>query len=461
MSRPADYTAPLSLAPAVDFYKALRQQTAGLIARYRSLTPRSASLAERAQTVMPGGGTRVAIARRPYAPFVVKGEGAVLLDADDRRIVDFWFNATALALGHCDARVVAAVAAQLQRGASFFAPTDADVLLAEEIRARLPSCEQVVFTNSGTEAVMTALRIARAATGRDLLAKFEGSYHGSYDDVMWSVAPRNGSGGDAERPRPVAASAGLSPTPARTLVLPYNDAAATEALLTEHGTAVAAVIVEPVANRMGLVVPRSEFLRALRETCTRLGIVLIFDEVLAFRVGYGGAQGWLGITPDLTTLGKIIGGGFPVGAVGGRRDLMAVASSEPRGPVPHYGTFSANPVTMVAGRATLEALTPDALGAMNAAGERLRRELRRICSGLPLQVTGTASLFKITATPHPIADYRDASGADLAWQEAASLALLVEGFWLTPQLHGCLATATRDEHIDAFLDAFARVVGRG
>jgi glutamate-1-semialdehyde 2,1-aminomutase len=446
---------------ALEFYETLKARTGALMARYQALTPQSARLAQRARTVMPGGGTRVAVARRPYAPFVVKGEGAILLDADDRRLVDFWFNATSLAVGHCDARVVAAVAAQLQRGASFFAPTEADVLLAEELRARLPSCEQVLFTNSGTEAVMTALRIARAATGRDLVAKFEGSYHGSYDDVMWSVAPRDGSRGEAERPQPVAASAGLSPTAGRTLVLPYNDEKATEALLVEHGRAVAAVIVEPVANRMGLVVPRPEFLRGLRDTCNRRGIVLIFDEVLSFRVGHGGAQGWLGVTPDLTTLGKIIGGGFPVGAVGGRATLLQVASAEPRGPVPHYGTFSANPVTMVAGRATLEALTPEALAAMNAAGERLRRELRRICTGLPLQVTGTASLFKVTATPHPITGYRDASSADLAWQETAALALLIEGFLLTPQLHGCLATATRDEHVDAFLDAFARVVGRG
>jgi glutamate-1-semialdehyde 2,1-aminomutase len=403
----------------------------------------------------------VAFARRPYSPFIVRGEGPFVFDADDRRLLDFWFNATALPLGHCDQRVVAAVTGQLQRGTSFFAPTDSDVILAEEIRSRLPSCEQIVFTNSGTEAVLTALRIARAATGRDVVGKFEGSYHGFYDDVMWSVAPRDGKGGEPERPSPVASSAGLPATAGRTLVLPYNDLAATEALLAEHASALAAVIVEPVANRMGLIVPRPGFLQGLREACTRHGIVLILDEVLAFRVGYGGAQGCERVTPDLTTLGKIIGGGFPVGAVGGRASLMAMASSDPRGPVPQYGTFSANPVTMVAGKATLDSLTPAVLEDMNAAGERLRRELRRVCSGLPLQVTGTASLFKITATPSPIANYRDARTADLEWQESASLALLLDGFLLTPQLHGCLATTTRDEHVDAFIAAFARVVGRG
>ena len=442
------------------FYASLKERAPEVVARYRALTPVSARLAEQARAVMPGGTTRHAVARRPYAPFVVRGEGARLVDADGRRLVDFWFNATALPLGHCDPGVMAAVREQLPFGTSFFAPTARDITLAEEICARLPSAEQVVFTNSGSEAVMMALRIARAATGRPLVGKFEGSYHGSYDDVLWSVSATTGAG-QRKRPTAVAASAGLVTAEGRTLVLPYNDLAATERLLRENADHLAVVIVEPVASRMGMVVAKPAFLRGLRESCDRLGIVLVFDEILSFRVGYRGAQGLVGVTPDLTTLGKIIGGGFPVGAVAGRASFMTVASIDADVKVPQYGTFSANPVTMAAGQATLAALTPDTCAVLGRKGKRLRKELRRICRGLPLQISGLGSLFKISATPHKITDSRTARTVDVDWQETASLALLNEGFLLTQQLHGCLATATRDDEMDGFLAAFSRVVGEG
>jgi glutamate-1-semialdehyde 2,1-aminomutase len=278
---------------------------------------------------------------------------------------------------------------------------------------------------------------------------------------MWSVAPGPGQGGPPERPEPTPSSAGLPGADGRAVVLPYNDLAATEAILASVGRSLAALIVEPVANRIGLVVPERRFMLGLRDMCTRMGIALVFDEVLAFRLAHGGAQEWLDIRPDLTTFGKIIGGGLPVGAVGGRATLMSVADAEPRGPVPHYGTFSANPVTMVAGSATLAALTPPVFAALNTAGERLRAALRRVCEGLPLQVTGAGSLFKITASPEPVTNYRSARRADLAWQELASLGLLNQGFLLTTQLHGCLSTATTSEQQDAFVDAFARVAGHG
>jgi glutamate-1-semialdehyde 2,1-aminomutase len=451
MSAAARWTSPS------DYYAGLKSRAREVIGRYRKLTPASARLAEEAARVQPGGSTRDAVFRAPYPCFVVKGEGSLLTDVDGRAVLDFALNATSLPLGHCHPAVMAAARAQLDYGTAFMAPTPLDVDFARLLCERLPAAERLRFTNSGTEAVMLALQFARGFTGRPLVAKFEGSYHGTYDDVSWSV----GGGGDPgppERPEPVPAAIGLPPGSGRALVLPFNDIVSTERLVAENADRLAAILVEPVPHRMGLVLPAPAFIEGLRALCDLYGILLVFDEVISFRLGYQGMQGVLGVGPDLTTLGKIIGGGFPVGAVAGRREVMAV--SEPQRPsrVPHYGTFSANPVTMAAGKATLEALTPEVFAELNAAGDRLRAELARICAGLPLQITGVGSLFKINATPLPIRNHRDSLRVDNQWQEIASLALLNEGFLLTTKLHGCLATSTTREHIDSLLAAVERLV---
>src|SRR5690606_12514074 len=319
-----------------------------------------------------------------------------------RRITDFWFNATALPLGYGHPKVLQAVRAQLPRGTAFFAPGEQEVELAKELLRRLPAAERVRFTNSGSEAVMLALRLARGATGRALVAKFEGSYHGTYDDVSWSVGPPPSKFGDAAHPNPVPESAGLPSGLGRVLVLPYNDLDSATTLIDRHAREIAALIVEPIANRMGFVLPRRAFLQGLRALCDTHGIVMIFDEVIAFRVGYHGAQGVLGIDPDLTTLGKVIGGGFPVGAVAGKSDILM--HSDPARPerVTHAGTFNGNPVTMVAGLETLRQLTPDVFARMNAQGQRIRDRLTQIVRGLPLQISGSGSLFKISATDREI-----------------------------------------------------------
>ena len=443
-----------------DFYAPLKARGPEIEARYRGLTPASAELHDRAERLLPGGYTRDSIIRKPYAPYIARGEGATLVDRDGRRITDMWFNATSLPLGHADGRVVAAVNAQLKLGSSYFAPSESEIDMAGVICERLPSAERVRFANSGSEAVMFALRFARAFTGRDVVVKFEGSYHGSYDDVYWSISPPPDRFGAPDQPTAVPDSAGLTGSAGRVLVLPYNDTDALERAVRRHGGEIAAILVEPLANRMGLIAPKPGFLERMRELCDARGMVLIFDEVIAFRLGFNGAQGLLGVRPDLTTLGKIIGGGFPVGAVAGRADILAL--SEPRRPgrVTHAGTFNANPITMAAGKATMDALTEDVLAALNAGGERIRSSLGELCRGLPLQITGAGSLFKISATPHEITDYRTAATADREWQEIASLALLNEGFLLPPSLHGCLATATTDDHVERFLAAFASLLGR-
>jgi len=446
-------TATTPLQPLTnDFYAALRQRNAEVERRYRALTPKSADLFEQAKTILPGGFTRDAVLRKPYSPFVERGEGPYLFDADDRRLSDFWFNATSLALGHCHPAVTAAVREQLGKGTAFFAAGRGEIELGHEIARRLPSAERIRFTNSGSEAVMLALRIARAFTGRDVIAKFEGSYHGSYDDVSWSVGPAAAKLGPASRPNAVEESAGLPSGLGRTLVLPFNDIDATTALVEEHAKRIAAIIVEPMANRMGLLLPRKEFVLGLRQLCDKHGIVLIFDEVIAFRVGFHGAQGVLGVRPDLTTLGKIIGGGFPVGAVAGKADILMVSEPFKSGRVTHAGTFNANPVTMAAGLATLRQLTPEVFDRMNAMGERVRSELRGLCQGLPLVVTGAGSLFKISATGQPINNYRDSVTVDREWEEVASLSLLSDGFLMTTQLQGCISAVTTEEQTQGLVD---------
>ena len=445
---------------AEDFYAPLKARAPEIEARYRSLTPASAELHDRAARVMPGGYSRDSIVRKPYAPYIATAEGASLVDRDGRDITDMWFNATSLALGHADARVVAAVSAQLRRGSAHFAPTEGELALAGLICDRLPSAERVRFANSGSEAVMFAVRFARAFTGRDVIVKFEGSYHGSYDDVFWSISPPRDRFGAPDKPTAVPDSAGLTGSGGRVLVLPYGNADAVEQAVRRQGDEIAAILVEPLANHIGLIAPKPGFLQRARELCDARGMVLIFDEVIAFRLGFNGAQGLFGVTPDLTTLGKVIGGGFPVGAVAGRADILALSEPGRPGRVAHAGTFNGNPITTVAGKATMDALTPGAFEALNARGERVRAGLRELCRGLPVRITGAGSLFKISATPHQITDYRSAATADRAWQETASLALLNEGFLLTPSLHGCVSTATTDGHVDGFVAAFAGLLGR-
>jgi glutamate-1-semialdehyde 2,1-aminomutase len=440
------------------FYERLKSRRPAIETRYRELTPASARLACEARAVLPDGSTRDTVMRRPHALFVASGAGSTVVDADGRVLTDFWFNATTLPLGHADPRVVAAAQAATARGVCFYAPTGLEADLAAEILSRLPGADHIRFANSGTEAVMLAVRIARAFTGRPLVAKFEGSYHGSYDDMAWSVGPAGDAMGSADAPRPVPATAGLVEAGGRVVVLPYNDLEATSRLLDRVGSNVAALLVEPIANRMGLVSPRPGFLAGLRDLCDRHGILLVFDEIISFRLGYHGAQGIAGVSPHLTTLGKLIGGGFPVGAVAGRADIMSVTESTRPGRVTHAGTFTANPVTMAAGKATLDALTPDVFARLAAAGGDLRSALATALDGLPVQVTGAGSLFKLCATPNPIVDHRSSLCADAEWEEVLSLALLVNGFFLTTRLHGCLSTATSVEDVRRFVQTVADLV---
>lgn len=380
--------------------------------------PASRALFERALRVMPGGNSRTTVWTEPHPVYLASGSGARVRDVDGNALLDCINNFTSLIHGHAHPATMAAVAAQLPLGTAFGAPTAAEIDLAELLCARLPAVDQLRFANSGTEAVMMAIKAARAFTGRPKIVKIEGAYHGAYDfaEVSLDVAP-----GSAGGPRPASVPYAKG-TPQGVLddviVAPFNDAAAMRAILSAQGGSVAAVLIDPMPNRAGLIPADPDFLDAIFEGARAADALVIFDEVISLRLGHGGAQGLWGCAPDLTALGKIIGGGFPVGAVGGRADVMAVF--DPRGEkpaLPHGGTFSANPVTMRAGLATMEALTPAGFAHLSALGDLVREGADAAFArlGLPGRCVGRGSLLKLHFSDRPIRDFRsvrpDAAGA--------------------------------------------------
>ncbi len=430
---------------------------------YLERNRRSAELYARAQRVLPGGNSRTTVFFSPYPFYAVRGEGCRVWDADGNVRVDFLNNYTALILGHAHPKVVAAMAEAAARGASFAAPTEYEIRLAEELCRRVKSVEQVRFTNSGTEATMLAVRAARAYTGRPKIAKFEGGYHGSHDYAAVSVGPDPDRAGPADEPQPVPDGPGIPESVLGTVVvLPYNNLEAVSRILEREGKEVAAVIVEPLMGAGGAIPATAEFLRGLRELTRRLGIVLIFDEVIAFRLAYGGAQEYFGVEADLTTFGKIIGGGLPVGALGGRADIMGLF--DPRRPdrIGHGGTFNANPVTMAAGLATLAELTPAAYEHLNRLGELARRRLRQAFERLelPAQVTGAGSVFAVHFAAEPVTDYRSARrGSNPELLRRLHLGLLNEGVVIAPRGMGCISTPMTEAEVEFLGQAVEKALG--
>src|SRR5919109_24009 len=359
------------------------------LAEYQRQNPASLGRFEEAKAAIPGGNTRLTAYFAPYPFYAVKGDGCRIYDLDGNVRLDFYNNATSLIFGHAYPPVVAAIGDQAGKGTAFALPTEPEVELAQLLTARIASVQQIRFTNSGTEGVLFAVRAARVFTGRDKIAKFEGGYHGTADHVSISVTPDLALTGDARQPTPVPASAGITPnTVDDVIILPFNDLEGTTAILTAHQDELAAVLVEPLLGSCGYVPAHPEFLQGLRDLTRRLGILLIFDEVQTFRLSTGGIQALLGIMPDLTVLGKIIGGGLPVGGVGGRSDVMAAFDATTGAPkIPHAGTFNGNPVTMRAGLATLQDLGPAAYDHLNQKGSDFRLRLQTLCEryGVPVQ----------------------------------------------------------------------------
>jgi glutamate-1-semialdehyde 2,1-aminomutase len=426
------------------------------LAEYQRQNPTSLSRFEEAKAVIAGGNTRLTAFFAPYPFYAVKGEGSRIYDLDGNLRLDFYNNATSLIFGHAYPPVVTAISDQASKGTAFAIPTEPEVELARLLTARLPSVERVRFTNSGTEGVLFAIRAARAFTAREKIAKFEGGYHGTADHVSISVTPDLALTGDTHRPTPVPASAGIThSTVDDILILPFNDLEGTTALLTAHKDTVAAVLVEPILGSCGYVPAQAEFLQGLRDLTQRLSILLIFDEVQTFRLSSGGAQALLNVMPDLTVLGKIIGGGLPVGGVGGRSDIMAAFDASTGTPrIPHAGTFNGNPVTMRAGLATLQDLDPTTYDHLNHRGSDFRLRLQTLCDryNVPVQVTGAGSLFGIHWSAEPVIDYRSSARANKSLSYKFFLHALNNGVFFTTRGGGCLSIPMTDTEMGAFLD---------
>jgi glutamate-1-semialdehyde 2,1-aminomutase len=414
----------------------------------------SAAAFEQACRVIPGGVNSPArafggVGGKPV--FMARGEGPHLIDVDGNRYLDYIGSWGPLILGHCHPRVVEAVTSAMSRGATFGAPTQAETDLAELISQLVPSMEMVRMVSSGTEAAMSVIRLARGFTGRDVIVKFAGCYHGHVDSLLVAA-------GSSATTLGVPSSPGVPKgCTADTLVLKYNDVAGLRDAFAAKGDKIAGVILEPVVGNMGLVVPSDEFLGELRRLTQHHGALLIYDEVMTgFRLALGGAQQLLRQTPDLTILGKIVGGGLPVGAFGGRRDIMSKVM--PAGPVFQAGTLSGNPLAMAAGLATLQELRDrPPYGYLEALGQTLERELPKLCAAkkIPHQFARVGSMWTLFFTSTPVVDYDTAKTSDTARFAKFFWAMLHRGIYLPcSQFEAAfLSVAMTNEHIDQTLAA--------
>ena len=422
---------------------------------------RSEELFERARRVIPGGvdsPVRAFGAVGGTPVFFERGEGAELVDVDGARYVDFVQSWGANLFGHARPEIVAAAAVAVGRGTSFGAPTEGEVRLAELITRAMPSLEMVRIVSSGTEAAMSAVRLARGFTGRERILKFEGCYHGHSDSLLAKGA------GSGVATFGIPGSPGVTEGSARdTITAAYNDAGAVNAVFAEQGEHIAAVIVEPVAANMGVVPPDPAFLDELRRACDRSGALLIFDEVVTgFRMAFGGAQAVYGVRPDLTVLGKVMGGGFPCAAFGGRGDVMERLA--PTGPVYQAGTLSGNPVAVAAGIAALElAAERDPYPELTATAETMQKELDAIFAeaGLAATINRAASMFSVFFSQEPVRDYAGAARADHRRYAAFFHAMLDQGIYLPPSGYELwtLSTAHGRREVDRTLAA-ARAAAR-
>lgn len=418
---------------------------------------KSKAIYEEAVNLMPGGVNSPVRAFKAVnqAPIVMDhGKGAIITDVDGNDYIDYVLSWGPLILGHAEPNVIQAIQDVAAQGTSFGASTAVENDLAKEVIKRVPSVDMVRMVNSGTEATLSAIRLARGFTGRDKIVKFEGSYHGHSDSLLIKA----GSG---------VATLGLPDSPGvpmgiaqNTLTVPYNDLESVKLVFEHYGEDIAAVIVEPVAGNMGCVPPLPGFLEGLRDMTTKAGSLLIFDEVMTgFRVGFNSAQGYYGVTPDLTCLGKVIGGGLPVGAFGGRRYIMEQIA--PAGPVYQAGTLSGNPLAMTAGLETINRLTPESYVYFEQLGDRLEQGFREAAEtyNIPHTVNRAGSMIGYFLTNEQVINFETAKTADLALFAEYYGLMAQEGIFLPPsQFEGVfMSTAHTEAHIDQTVAAFQKV----
>ncbi len=413
---------------------------------------KSAAAFEQALKVIPGGVNSPVRALKSVGTtplFVKEAKGAYFTDIDDNQIIDFCMSWGVFILGHNNQRVSQAAIDAVGRGSSYGIPTVSETTLAEKVRQAFPSMERLRFVNSGTEATMSAIRVARGFTGRNILVKFEGNYHGHADHLLVSA-------GSGVANISNASSAGVPDGFVKyTAVLPYNDTEALRQFFSEHGDEVAALIIEPVACNMGVVVPTEDFLKATREVTEQYGAILIFDEVITgFRLALGGAQQRFGIKPDMTTVGKIVGGGFPAAAFGGREDIMKVLA--PDGPVYQAGTLSGNPVAMAAGIETLTQLSrPGFYDKLEAKSDAFIAKLEQMIAGKGIQLNRCGSMFTLFFNDSPVRNFKDTQRSDQQRFARYFRNMLSRGIYVSPsQFEGNFISETHTpEMLDYVLES--------
>jgi len=408
---------------------------------------------------MPGGVSRNTVLRRPYPSYAVRGEGCRVVDADGIERLDFANNMASLIHGHAHPAIVEAVTAQIRRGTCFTMTTEPEVEFAEHLVARVPNFGKVRFVNSGTEAVMGCIKASRAYTGREKIAKVEGAYHGVYDYAEVSQTSHPANWGDASSPASNPVAKGTPRTAVdNVVIIPFNDPVRARAILDRHADDLACVLLDPIPHRLGMIPAAPEYITALRAWTRENGALLVFDEVITFRSAYGGAQGGYDEAPDLTALGKMIGGGFPVGAMAGRSEVMDVMdpnSGDVR--LPHSGTFSANPVTMVAGLTAMRRFDAAAVERLNALADRARSQVAEAIkvADIPACVTGAGSMLRVHLKATPPHDYRSCY---VDKREARELRVLLDhlhdhGVMCIYSGSAALSTVMTEAEVDRFSEA--------
>lgn len=426
---------------------------------------KSALLFERAQKVLPGGVSRNTLLRGAHPLYVKHAKGSRITDVDGVERIDFANNMASHIHGHAFEPIVSAVSEQLKYGSAFTMATETEIKYAEHMCNRSPNFDKIRFVNSGTEAVMAGMKAARAFTGRTKIAKVEGSYHGAYDYAEVSQAPVPGNWGEQDHPNPVPLAHG---TPGSVLedmvIIPFNDPEKAIAVLEEQKQHIACVLIDPIPHRVGMVPASLEFVKALRQWTRDNGALLMFDEVITFRSEVGGMQQRFGIDPDLTSMGKMIGGGFPVGALAGSDDVMSVFTRGEKGLLlPHSGTFSANPVTMTAGLVAMELFDSEAVNKLNQLGDYARESITDVirAADIPACVTGTGSMFRIHLKAEAPRNYRE---SHLNAEQSKVLSQLINslydnGIMMIHTAAATLSTPMTRADIDQLSDALYKSFG--
>lgn len=417
---------------------------------YSQNRPRSKRLYDEACKYLPGGDTRTATFFMPFPNFITEGKGAHIFDADGNKLLDFQNNYTSLIHGHAHQGIVDAVQKQIALGSAYAAPFENQTKLAELLVDRFPSVELIRFTNSGTEANMHALRIARAFTGKSKIIKTEGGYHGTTDVFEASVDPNVRQAGSLDKINVIPESRGVSENALKdVLVVPFNDIERTRRMIEENHEEAACMIIEPIMGSTGQITPDIEYLKAVREITSQYGVILIFDEVVTGRLSLGGAQKYYGITPDLTSMGKIIGGGTAIGAFGGRRDIMDMYDPRQK-KMYHSGTFNGNAVGMAAGLAAMRAYDQIAVDYINSLGTYFKTGMLKIYNrlGVNMKINGAGSIYNTLFTDKDVKNYRDVASSHEVLNKVLYLSLLTKGVFNAERGMFCMSTAMTKDDID-------------